>query len=714
MSNTVIEQFEIPVTEWKTVDAGQGKIRIKGVALRGDAVSKNNRHYIAKELKKATNTWIGKPININHNDHRIVGHLTFMEYDEDADLLLYEGEVNKQPYVDLLRTRSSEIRGVSIQAGYLYNKCYKCGARFYTEEDFRAHMNKEHYIKINPKSEPHGIVGEALSLVLSPEIPGYDGTSIDLAEIARQRTLQLLEIVINNEKERETYMSNKLKAPVAISSPPTLHVGAVKEISEDEHNCGEDEHWSEEKQACVANSVSEQEHTCPDGEHWSETEGKCVKDAIEEQEDQSCPAGSHWSESEGKCVEDAVETQEEQSCPVGTHWDKEKMECVPDEAVVEQAEHACPDGEHWDEAANACVADIAEQSCPEGEQWSEAEGKCVKVTVETYTPKIAEVKNALPTKLTLKESKLDKLAETTPVKLSLGEPFAGYSDFAACVAANQDKENPEAYCGQIKHEVEGEMFTRKKLGELTVKVNELVDDANKPVSTEIKQDYSAVQALREQVLSELQRVKTFIPRDDLGWKRIKPYNDAGLKETIRQTSMQLNTVAADLANRIHKIKPYNDAPLKEAIGKIKPYDDAPLKEAIGKIKPYDDTELRKTLEKLPDLETRITALSETVKTQEQKITEYQKTITEKDALIEKVAGERNKLVEDQGRKIEDLTSKVAETVADKQKLTEDLGKRLENIEDKLPSVFKGRSPPLRQQTDNDPITSAPSLEKEAQ
>jgi hypothetical protein len=35
-----------------------------------------------------------------------------------------------------------------------------------------------------------------------------------------------------------------------------------------------------------------------------------------------------------------------------------------------------------------------------------------------------------------------------------GAPFAGYADFDACVAANQDKRDPEAYCGKIKHQVE--------------------------------------------------------------------------------------------------------------------------------------------------------------------------------------------------------------------------------------------------------------------
>jgi len=35
-----------------------------------------------------------------------------------------------------------------------------------------------------------------------------------------------------------------------------------------------------------------------------------------------------------------------------------------------------------------------------------------------------------------------------------GEPFAGYADFADCVAKNQNKEDPEAYCGAIKAQVE--------------------------------------------------------------------------------------------------------------------------------------------------------------------------------------------------------------------------------------------------------------------
>jgi len=39
------------------------------------------------------------------------------------------------------------------------------------------------------------------------------------------------------------------------------------------------------------------------------------------------------------------------------------------------------------------------------------------------------------------------------------DPFAGYKNFEDCVAKNQDKNNPEAYCGEIKRKTEGQDVT---------------------------------------------------------------------------------------------------------------------------------------------------------------------------------------------------------------------------------------------------------------
>ena len=39
-------------------------------------------------------------------------------------------------------------------------------------------------------------------------------------------------------------------------------------------------------------------------------------------------------------------------------------------------------------------------------------------------------------------------------------PFVGYKNFAQCVRENQDKDDPEAYCGTIKHKVEGDTYVK--------------------------------------------------------------------------------------------------------------------------------------------------------------------------------------------------------------------------------------------------------------
>jgi len=43
-------------------------------------------------------------------------------------------------------------------------------------------------------------------------------------------------------------------------------------------------------------------------------------------------------------------------------------------------------------------------------------------------------------------------------------PFAGFADMAACIAANQDKDNPGAYCAALHHQVTGEYPTQKEAG----------------------------------------------------------------------------------------------------------------------------------------------------------------------------------------------------------------------------------------------------------
>lgn len=43
-------------------------------------------------------------------------------------------------------------------------------------------------------------------------------------------------------------------------------------------------------------------------------------------------------------------------------------------------------------------------------------------------------------------------------------PIGIYKDFAACVRANKDKSNPNAYCGSIFWKTEGKSKLKKKSG----------------------------------------------------------------------------------------------------------------------------------------------------------------------------------------------------------------------------------------------------------
>lgn len=59
---------------------------------------------------------------------------------------------------------------------------------------------------------------------------------------------------------------------------------------------------------------------------------------------------------------------------------------------------------------------------------------------------------------------------------SVGRPFGGYNDFDDCLAKNQDKENPEAYCGMIQAKVEG---GKKKRTDLIERYSDVFTDALK-------------------------------------------------------------------------------------------------------------------------------------------------------------------------------------------------------------------------------------------
>jgi len=325
-----------------------------------------------------------------------------MEYENGA--LEYLADIKKQPYVRLLRDKSTEIKGVSVEANYLHNQCNKCGARFYTEEDFHAHMANEHFIKTDPTSEPHGILGQALSLVLSPEEPGYPDTTTELMETYRKPVLQLLEIVTKTKKEKINYM-NKLEGKATLTPQSRKTVDVLKEQTEGDQP--------------PAHPTEEPEGGCDPGFHKDPETGECVADEIPaepekviEQEEGLCPPGFH-DDGAGGCAADPIpEVEPPTNAPqitpepvieipkvdVAIPAPTEQPPLDVTQTLGEQAEDniqpvphpveaggkECPiEGTHWDELAGTCVPDVIIED-PTGA----VEPPATKVFTELKLPKL--------------------------------------------------------------------------------------------------------------------------------------------------------------------------------------------------------------------------------------------------------------------------------------------------------------------------------------
>jgi hypothetical protein len=261
LNQPIIESFNWLTPELKVVDSGRNSVKIKGVALRSNAISKNGRKYVDEELQKSARTWIGKPVTINHDMNKKAGTVEWMEHDADGNLE-YVAVVNKQPYVDMIRMygrnpQESSIRGISVEANFLHNVCPECKKRgvekrFYSEEEFHAHMHGEHFIKTNLTSEPHGIVGQALSLVVAPEVPGVEGTTIELMETEQHGLSRLLETVIQYREEKER-MSN-----IGIRKEGHVAVGKTGVITDGKQEVKEAFDWAKagytDLQDCISSN----------------------------------------------------------------------------------------------------------------------------------------------------------------------------------------------------------------------------------------------------------------------------------------------------------------------------------------------------------------------------------------------------------------------------------------------------------------------------
>ncbi len=542
---------------WLTPDYKVEKTTEKSVILKvypgkSGSISKNKREYIKEELIRSARTATGKKMDVNH-DHKQIGKIHLADFENDE--LEFVCEIWKEPFVSLLRTRSPEIKGFSIGASYLFNECPYCHEKFDSDSKFYNHMETKE-VKPVSKQIPRGIIFDeyALSVVWGKEIPGLE-TRYEIVETLHGGYSGLLETVIKfKEKiEEEKYKMSKIALNKEIG---TIAVGksGIKGLAEQEEE-------PEQKQ--------EQQHKCGEGEHWDEEKQACVKN--------------------------------ESESPVAI----EKLQL----------------GEPCSPELKACVDKLIADGKEESSAW-------------------AICKSQLGETIKLRESKLDSVT-LEPIK------FEGFDsllketkdEIRAAQIVKQSREINEAFKNMA--------FT----------LNEIIMEINKPLTVKMPYIDESWRTQVKQLINTHQKLTEYIqalPKDDLGWKEIKPYNDSAIKEQI--------------AN-------------------IKPYDDKPLTEKIEASK-YNDSELKQKLASMAEALKELPILKETI-TQQKK--DFDNLLDSADKSVKEYFVANKKEMEADKAKIKELEEKLMEAEQKKLKETESLETRVDNLEDKLPALAKYKS-----------------------
>lgn len=165
------------------------------------------------------------------------------------------------------------------------------------------------------------------------------------------------------------------------------------------------------------------------------------------------------------------------------------------------------------------------------------------------------------------------------------KPFAGYDSFAACVRANSDKRDPEAYCAEIERQTEGK--AQGMDNPLILKENEVPDmeQFRKGLLYVLKENEEMLIKIlkKEMGQDQLKQIKADLEAIDLNAVECKGLNDLirKLKDTLSFQGLkglahavirgQFIKGAESSEEKINEIKPFNYIPDKDAIEFISNY-----------------------------------------------------------------------------------------------------------------------------------------------
>lgn len=157
------KSFYVSVESFKVSKESDGSVKLSGLALPIDKVSRNKFSYIPESLEKTFKTLSNVPVCFNHNENIVIGHNVAASYDKVTGIT-YAAEINKKA----INKETSVPFAESIAAGDLKNVSIQC-------------IYDETKSFIDEQGTTHAWVAEFVEMSIVT-IPGFGDTTIAVTE----------------------------------------------------------------------------------------------------------------------------------------------------------------------------------------------------------------------------------------------------------------------------------------------------------------------------------------------------------------------------------------------------------------------------------------------------------------------------------------------------------------------------------------------------
>lgn len=421
-AETVTENIEDKISETARENSQTDDgVFVKGMALPFGETSRNGVQYEKESVKENAEDLIGRPILFNHKQDFGTGHILNIEVTDDG--MYYEGDINPNAEMPNGVTVAEAVKRGDIRSPSIQAFIEQMGEE--ADEDAVVSDMQTEKVKVADFIE--------ISMVT---VPGFPQASAMPEHLQDQGVKPITEAVGTRNIQHATESLEN----------PQYNVG---DFVEWDFGNGSSQGEVTEVKSEVGDSMS------AGGNQFTIEEGDGPLYKIKEWDEEAGDNGE-FTNNVVK-FEDAL-TNAERPVAAEESISKEQYEFapVPTHVLYDSEEDA------MQRAENLGLDEIHEH---------EMSGQIYYMAGDNHDEWMEAVNRSNPT---------DNNSESTRE-----EPFAGYDNFEDCVRQNQDKDDPEAYCGEIQRKVKN---TEKTITEQTFDDYPEAAQENARMALEAKED----------------------------------------------------------------------------------------------------------------------------------------------------------------------------------------------------------------------------------